>query len=264
MQEGYLVPLLLKLGVMASIASVLARSNTFKSMLMRENRTMNQRVVLALWLSIVFGVGVSIRVLGRPDYQPADLGLEGSLLAGIIGGYVTGLLSGIVISLPAMFHGEHPMMPLLAGVGVLGGLLRDFAPATEEVWRFSPFLDLNIYRFFKESKDYRRTAFHLVFLAGILVAEGFRHMFGLAPRVAGLPEPNALTTVIMYLATLFAVAIPLKIWNSTRYEKKFEEQERLLIVRALEASGGNQSQAARILRIGRDALRYKLKKHNLA
>jgi DNA-binding NtrC family response regulator len=42
-----------------------------------------------------------------------------------------------------------------------------------------------------------------------------------------------------------------------------EEQERLLIVRALEASGGNQSQAARLLRIGRDALRYKLKKHNL-
>ena len=42
-----------------------------------------------------------------------------------------------------------------------------------------------------------------------------------------------------------------------------EEQERLLIVRALEAAGGNQSQAARLLRIGRDALRYKLKKHGL-
>jgi len=42
-----------------------------------------------------------------------------------------------------------------------------------------------------------------------------------------------------------------------------EEQERLLILRALEAAGGNQSQAARLLRIGRDALRYKLKKHNL-
>jgi DNA-binding NtrC family response regulator len=41
------------------------------------------------------------------------------------------------------------------------------------------------------------------------------------------------------------------------------EQERLLIIRALESAGGNQSQAARILRIGRDALRYKLKKHNL-
>jgi DNA-binding NtrC family response regulator len=42
-----------------------------------------------------------------------------------------------------------------------------------------------------------------------------------------------------------------------------EEQERLLLIRALEAAAGNQSKAARILRIGRDALRYKLRKHNL-
>ena len=45
--------------------------------------------------------------------------------------------------------------------------------------------------------------------------------------------------------------------------RSIEEQERLLLMRALEAAGGNQSRAARILRIGRDALRYKLKKHNL-
>ena len=42
-----------------------------------------------------------------------------------------------------------------------------------------------------------------------------------------------------------------------------EEQERMLLVRALEIAGGNQSKAARSLRIGRDALRYKLKKHDL-
>jgi len=42
-----------------------------------------------------------------------------------------------------------------------------------------------------------------------------------------------------------------------------EDHERVLLTRALEATGGNQSKAARILRIGRDALRYKLKKHNL-
>ena len=40
-----------------------------------------------------------------------------------------------------------------------------------------------------------------------------------------------------------------------------EEQERLLVRRALEEANGNQSQAARILRIGRDALRYKMKKY---
>jgi DNA-binding NtrC family response regulator len=42
-----------------------------------------------------------------------------------------------------------------------------------------------------------------------------------------------------------------------------EEQERLLVLRAMEAARGNQSEAARILRIGRDALRYKLKKYNI-
>jgi two-component system, NtrC family, response regulator HydG len=42
-----------------------------------------------------------------------------------------------------------------------------------------------------------------------------------------------------------------------------EEQERLIVLRALEEADGNQSRAARLLRIGRDALRYKMKKHNL-
>ncbi len=110
-------PLLVKLGVMASIASVLARSNSFKSLLMRETRTLNQRVALALWLASVFGVSVAIRVVSK-SYQAADLGLEGSLIAGILGGYVTGLLSGVLISLPAMLNpsgGEHLTMPLLAG-----------------------------------------------------------------------------------------------------------------------------------------------------
>jgi two-component system LytT family sensor kinase len=240
MLESYLVPLLLKLGVMASIASILARSNSFKSMLMLENRTMNQRLALSLWLSIVFASGVAIRVYSRPyyqtAYQAADLGLEGSLIAGIMGGYVTGLLSGILISLPAFIHGgEYLTMPLLAGVGVLGGLLRDVAPTKDEIWRFSPFFDLNIYRFFKESKDYRRTAYHLVFPAGILVAEALRWAVGLRLAWADSEVPNVPTTVAIFLSTLFAVAIPLKIWNSTRNEKKLEEQGRLLVEARLAA-----------------------------
>ena len=42
-----------------------------------------------------------------------------------------------------------------------------------------------------------------------------------------------------------------------------EENERLLLVGALEKTGGNQTQAARLLRITRDTLRYKMKKFNL-
>jgi len=236
MLDGYLFPLLLKLGVMASVASVLARSNAFKAMLMRENRTMRERAVLSLWLSIVFAAGVAVRVFSRryyqTAYQAADLGLEGSLIAGIMGGYVTGLLSGILISLPAVFT-DPLVMPLFAGVGVLGGLLRDLAQDPEEVWRFSPFFDLNIYRFFRENKDHRRTAFHLIFPAGILVAEALRQ------AVRPLPEPvdarSVASWIAILLSTLFAVAIPLKIWNSTRNEKKLEEQKRLLVEARLAA-----------------------------
>ncbi|MGE5324840.1 MAG: helix-turn-helix domain-containing protein, partial [Actinomycetota bacterium] len=43
----------------------------------------------------------------------------------------------------------------------------------------------------------------------------------------------------------------------------FEEHEKQLLMQALEKAGGNQSRAARELRIGRDALRYKMKKFGL-
>src|SRR5438445_11922750 len=100
MLESYF-PLLVKLGAMASIASVLARSNSFKSLLMQETRTLNQRVALSLWLSSAFAASVAVRVFSNSRYPAADLGLEGALIAGILGGYVTGLFSGVLISVPA-------------------------------------------------------------------------------------------------------------------------------------------------------------------
>ena len=237
--NSFLVTLLVKLGIAAAIASILARSSRFKAALMRETRTLNQRLELSLWLSSVFAAGVTARLMSR-NYQAADLGMEGSLLAGLLGGYVTGLVSGVLISLPAMFGGQHLALPFLAGIGVLGGLLRDLAPQPEEIWRFSPFFDLSIYRFFTERKNHRRTAFHLMLVAAILYAEFLRQILGqFSPRifrlVQGWPHPHWLTYVALYAVTLFAVAIPLKIWNSARTEKKLEEQERLLVEARLAA-----------------------------
>lgn len=45
---------------------------------------------------------------------------------------------------------------------------------------------------------------------------------------------------------------------------KLEDHERMLVSEALRTSGGNQSEAARRLGIGRDALRYKMKRFGLA
>jgi DNA-binding protein Fis len=42
-----------------------------------------------------------------------------------------------------------------------------------------------------------------------------------------------------------------------------EDNERSLLVRALEKTGRNQTQAARLLKITRDTLRYKMKKFKL-
>jgi two-component system LytT family sensor kinase len=241
MLEQHLVVLLIRLGVVASLASILVRSNGFKRMLLREQRTLNQRLLLALSFSSIFGAGVAIRVVTR-GYNAVDLGLEGALLSGILGGYVTGLLSGAIISLPAMMIGhEYLTLPLLVGVGAMGGLLRDFAPDTEEIWRFSPFVDLSLYRLFKAKGDRYRAAFQIIFLLAILLAEflrltlGYfypRALFGLVPR---LPPPHTLNIVATYITALFAVMLPLKIWNNTRNEKKLEEQNRLLMQARLDA-----------------------------
>src|ERR1700712_3143127 len=110
MQE-YVITLLVKIGVVAAIASFGVRSNAVKRMLQREERTLAQRFRLALWFIALFLPGVAIRVFTRTNYSALDLGLEGSLLAGITGGYVCGLFTGIIVAIPAMWNGELAALP---------------------------------------------------------------------------------------------------------------------------------------------------------
>jgi len=231
LEPQQLLVLLLRLAVAASLASILVRFTSFQRMLMREERTLVQRLKLGLSLSAVFGAGVLTRVL-TPTYLAVDLGMEGSLLSGMVGGYVTGLMSGVLISLPAMFHGEIMSMPLFAGVGVLGGLLRDVAPDKEDVWRFSPLLDFSIYRFIKGKQDLQRSAFLLVMLLSIVACELLR--FETAHLIPGRTvfclgqiwhSSSLLRNVAIYASTIFAVTLPLKIWNNSRNEKKLEAQQ---------------------------------------
>jgi two-component system LytT family sensor kinase len=76
----------------------------------------------------------------------------------------------------------------------------------------------------------------------ILFAEYLRQVLGAFSRDGHLfyfrPEgrhPHPLLMVALYATTLFAVTIPLKIWNNTRNEKKLEEQKRLLMQARMEA-----------------------------
>jgi two-component system LytT family sensor kinase len=234
MLEQHLANLLIKLAVAAALASIIVRPDFLKRSLLRDGRTLAQRVQLALGFAAIFGAGVATRV-ATGVYKAVDLGLEGSLLAGILGGYVSGLIAGVLISLPAMlFNGEYLSMPLFAGVGVLGGLLRDLAPEPEEIWKFSPFFDLSVYRMLRKGRHPRTRLFHLAFLSTIVFAECLRwtvlYLFGptgiFALYERGEHRPSVLFAV--FTTTLFATTLPLKIWNNTRNEEKLESQQRLL------------------------------------
>ena len=97
-----LITLLVKIGVAASIASFGVRSDAVKRMLLREERTLAQRARMALWFAAIFTPGVLFRVITHGSYAALDLSLEGSLLAGITGGYICGWFAGMMIAVPSI------------------------------------------------------------------------------------------------------------------------------------------------------------------
>ncbi|MGH9576027.1 MAG: sensor histidine kinase, partial [Terriglobales bacterium] len=162
-----LVTLLVKLGVAAAVASALVRSRYFKLLLFREERTTEQKIHLVLFVGTPFALGVMIRVL-VPNFLAADLGFEAAILMGVIGGRLAGALGGGLVAMPAMLNGEYLTLPFYVLAGLVAGLLRWRAPNLEEVWAFSPFIDLGVYRWVR--RVLRRplgdwqTAFFLVIL----------------------------------------------------------------------------------------------------
>jgi two-component system LytT family sensor kinase len=229
MEHQQLLTLLLRVAVAASLASILSRFSAFQLMLMREDRTLVQRVKLALMCSALYGSSVLFRVLNPAKYDAVDLGLEGSLLSGMVGGYVTGLLSGILISIPAVARGQLMTMLLFAGVGVLGGLLRDLAPEKEDVWRFSLLFSLNPHRL--RQRPYQlRLLFQLgclfsILFSGLLRVEVFKLTTGGVFLAPIWNDTHWATVLAAYASSVFAVMLPLKIWNNTRNEKKLEAQQ---------------------------------------
>jgi two-component system LytT family sensor kinase len=174
-------------------------------------------------------------------YAAADICLEASLLCGIVGGYVSGLVAGVVCAFPATLpiHGEYLAMPLYAAAGVLGGLLRDLAPASEDVWRFSPFFDLSLWRLIRYKDHRQRSIYHVVMLLALLAAELMRlvgmRLFDGKYVFTLFPADSGIGTTAVFITTVFTVSVPLKIWNSARNERLLESKELLLVQARLSA-----------------------------
>jgi two-component system LytT family sensor kinase len=231
-----LVTLLIKLGVIASLASIIARFGQFRRLLFEEQRSPRQKLVFAAFLGVPFMLGVLTRLLAR--YQGIDLSLEMTVVAGLLGGTIVGLVVGMMVSLPAVLIGHEILAtPVAVLCAVAAGSARWVCPDKEEVWKFSPFIDLSLYRSIKRRFQHPAMDWQVLFFLICVILEIARMIFGHMAhgRLFYLDAPQWWGKALIVLGTVIGVGLPVRIWNNTRIERKLEEQERLLMQARVDA-----------------------------
>src|ERR1700733_12845117 len=149
-QRLILINLLIKLGVAAAVASTLVRSVEFKSLLFREERSLKQQIYLVLWIGIPLAIAVWFRIIQK-SFAAGDLSFETTVLLGVIAGRFAGMSTGVLLAIPAVLHGEWATLPFNVLCGFIAGQLRILAPDRDDIWSFSPFIDLSIYRMIRRN-----------------------------------------------------------------------------------------------------------------
>src|ERR1041385_8884714 len=99
-EQVLLTTLVVKLAVVAALATMLVRYRRFRHILIFERRDWPDRLVFVLFFGVPLAFGVVSRLL--LGYGAADLTLEGSLLAGLIAGPYAGASVGSLVGLPAL------------------------------------------------------------------------------------------------------------------------------------------------------------------
>ncbi len=235
-QKLILVNLLVKLGVAAAVSSTLVRSLEFKKLLFREERTTRQKIYLTIWFATPIALAVWIRFIQK-SFLAGDLSFETTLLLGILGGRLTGALGGALMAFPAFLHGEWITLLFNVLCGLAAGQLRSLAQDKEDVWSFSPFIDLSIYRWIRRNLPKPRFDWQIMFFATII---GLRFLHSELTRVFprstfSLESSNLWVEVAIYATSVMVVGTELKIFNGVRIQMKLEEQHLLLLQARMEA-----------------------------
>lgn len=239
-QKFILVTLLVKLGASAAIASALVRSWEFHSRLFHEeDRSLRDTLFLTVAISVPYGLGVQVRHMVK-NFVAADMAFEGVIITGVIGGPLAGALAGMLMSLPAVYHGEFLTLPVNVLVGLIAGGLRELADDwadKEDIWSFSPFIDLTIFRWIKRNIPKPRRDWQIAFFVVILILQvGRMQLSVLFPRqIFAIYSTEPWIFLAICAVSVMCIAIPLKIWSNTRTELKLEEQTRLLLQARLDA-----------------------------
>ena len=229
------ITLLVKLGVVASVASILARVVTFRRLFFAEHRTSRQTLALVAFFVVPLTLGVWVR-FWVPNFLAADISFETVVLLGLLLGPGWAVLGGVVLSGPAVYHHEYLALPFNAALGLASGILGGFVEP-EEVWSFTPFIDLSLYRWVRRSLRQPRIDRQILLLFLIAVMEMLRdwvhHEYPL--RLFALLAAQGWVQVFVWLSAPIDVGIALKVWSTLRLEMKLEEQKRLLLEARLDA-----------------------------
>jgi two-component system, LytTR family, sensor kinase len=230
-----LITLLIKLGVAAAVSAALARSRTFQSLLFREDRTLGQTLGLLAFICVPLALGVWVRVTVS-NFYAADISFEATILIAILIGPASALIAAAVFALPAVLHREYLALPFLVAVALIAGIYGRFAEK-EEIWSFSPGVDLSLYRWVRRTLLRPRFDRQILLLLLIIAMEILREFLArLYPhRLFALVSPSWIIRLAIWAVAAMVVGIPLKIWNAIRIERSLEEQKRLLLEARLDA-----------------------------
>ncbi len=230
-----LITLLVKLGVVAAVASVLARVSTFRRLFFAERRSSRQTLALLVFFLVPLTLGVWIRI-AVSNFLAADISFTAVILLGLLLGPEWAVLGGIVLSGPAVYHHEFLALPFNAVLGLLAGLLGRFVEK-DEIWSFTPLIDLSIYRWIRRNLIKPRIDRQFLMLFLIVAAEACRDWIAhLYPhRLFALLAGRLWVQGLVWLCAPIGVGIALKVWNTLRIEMKLEEQKRLLLEARLDA-----------------------------
>ncbi len=229
--------LVVKLAVVAALATMLVRYRRFRHILIFERRDWPDRLIFVLALGLPLAAGVVSRLL--LNYKAADLTLEGAFVAGLIAGPYAGAIVGVMVGLPPIATGEIIALPFAVGCGFAGGGLRALCPK-EAIWHFSPFIVTRLPARVWQMLRRRQVDWQLALLLAPVALELIRQAVGLRwsshQQRLFFPEADPFWTLsVILLATVLAVATPIKIWTNARIEHRLEEQEKLLLAAKIEA-----------------------------
>jgi two-component system LytT family sensor kinase len=229
------ITLLVELGVAAAVSSSLARSKTFRDLLLLRVRSFqeNAKLVSIFVAPLVLGVWIRVRV---PNFLAADISFEAIILLGLLLGPLSAMAAGAALAIPALWHGEYWTLPVNLGVAAVAGAFARFANP-DDVWSFSPLIDLSIYRWV--TRNLKRPQFDRQILLLMLITAmqfGTSQLSRRYPRrFFELHSNTWYVELAICIVSPIVVGIPLKIWNQIRIERKLEEQSRLLLEARLDA-----------------------------